>query len=199
MKRADAMAQLPRDLPDGRAGQALALAISAALLALVGFGVIRPGLAWYRGLSTRVATVSTLLAHERRLVAELPALRRMAARGRPGAGRDAYLPGGSAAIAGARLQGAVQSLAATHRIGLDSAELLPPVSLGSVERIRLRISMTATYPALIGFLDALGAATPRMLVNRLDLHATGAPTTGADLPLHASFTVSGFRIAKAAR
>ncbi|HQU11358.1 MAG TPA: hypothetical protein PLV07_07220, partial [Acidiphilium sp.] len=92
------MAQLPRDLPDGRAGQALALAISAALLALVGFGVVRPGLAWYRGLSARVATTNTLLAHERRLVADLPALRRRAAQGRPGAGRDAYLPGGSAAI-----------------------------------------------------------------------------------------------------
>ncbi|EGO94483.1 hypothetical protein APM_2692 [Acidiphilium sp. PM] len=92
MKRADAMAQLPRDLPDGRAGQALALAISAALLALVGFGVIRPGLAWYRGLSTRVATVSTLLAHERRLVAELPALRRMAARAAPAPGATPISP-----------------------------------------------------------------------------------------------------------
>ncbi len=198
MKRTDALAQLPRDLPEGRAGQALALAISAALLALVGFGVIRPGLAWYRGLSARVAATSTLLAHERLFVAELPVLRRKAAQGRPGAGRDAYLPGGSAAIAGARLQGAVQSLAATHRIGLDSAELLPPASLGSVERIRLRISMTASYPALVGFLDAIGAATPRMLVNRLDLHATGVPAATNDLPLHASFTVSGFRIAKGA-
>ncbi len=199
MKRADAMTRLPRDLPEGRAGQALALAISAALLALVGFGIIRPGLAWYRDLRARVTASRTLLAHERMLVANLPSLRRLATQGRPGAGRDTYLPGGSASIAGARLQGAVQSLAATHRIGLDSAELLPPVSLGGVERVRLRISMTASYPALIGFLDALGAASPRMLVNRLDLHATGVPAAGAALPLHASFTVSGFRIAKAAR
>jgi general secretion pathway protein M len=185
------------DLPTGRAGQAAALGLTLAGLLVVWFGLIAPGLSWYDARAQRIAERRLMIAHERALIAALPALqRRIIALRRGDIATTALLTGGSDAVAGAALQGDVQALALRQGITLDSAEILTTVKTGDVRRIPLRISLTTDYPRLIALLGAIGAAAPRMLVDDLSLHATGLPDPGRDLPIRASFTVSAFRAAQ---
>lgn len=179
-------------LPEGRAGQAAALGITVLLLLAFGAGVARPALGWYRARATHVAMLRLRIAHERALVAALPQFERAARRhDRTGARTD--LPGETAALAGARLQGIVQGLATARKTRLDSAELLTPAPLGAVERIRLRVAMTTDYATLIRLLGDLARQHPSLIVGNLAIHVTTAPDPGRSLPVQAQFTVSGFR------
>jgi general secretion pathway protein M len=191
--------RLPRstlDLPAGRAGQVTAVALTLAALLIAWFGLIGPLLSWYGAQSQELATTRLRLAHERALIATLPRLRRqIGAQRHDGAARSALLTGGSDAVAGAALQGDVQALAAQRGITLDSAEILSTAVIGDFRRIPLRISLTTDYPKLIALLGAIEAASPRMLVDDVSLHATGLPDPGRDLPIRASFTISAFRAA----
>ncbi|MDD2876657.1 MAG: type II secretion system protein GspM [Acidiphilium sp.] len=183
------------DLPEGRAGQAAALGLTLAGLLVVWFGLIAPALSWYGARAQRIAATREVIAHERALIAALPALqRRFAALRHGGIAGAALLTGGSDAVAGAVLQGDVQALANQNSINLDSAEILTAVPIGDFRRIPLRISLTTEYPKLIALLGAITVGSPRMLVDDLSLHATGLPDPGQDLPIRASFTISAFRV-----
>jgi general secretion pathway protein M len=183
-------------LPEGRAGQAAAAAVTLFLIIVLAFGIIAPARSWYAARTHEIAAKEMILAHEQALAASLPALRTaiIAMRHRD-AGFTLLLTGGSDAVAGAAFQGQVQALANSASISLDSAELLPPKPIGGFRRIPLRVTMTTTYPQLIALLGAIAAAQPRMLADDLSLHATGITDPGHDLPLRASFTVAGFRAA----
>ena len=197
MKPARSSARAGFALPEGRAGQAAAVAVSLLLVIVLAFGIIAPALSWYAARTRAIASQQLVLAHERALVASLPALRTtIAAMRRRDAGVTLLLTGGSDAVAGAAFQGEVQALANAASVSLDSAELLTPERIGGFRRIPLRVTMTTTYPRLIALLGAIAAAKPRMLADDLSLHATGISDPGRDLPLRASFTVSGFRAAK---
>ncbi len=196
MARVKLMPRTALDLPEGRAGQVTAVALTGAGMLLAWFGLIAPILSWYGAQAQQLATTRLLLAHERALIATLPLLRRqIGAQHHDGAARSALLAGGSDAVAGAALQGDVQALAAQRGITLDSAEILSTSVIGDFRRIPLRISLTTDYPKLIALLGAIEAASPRMLVDDVSLHATGLPDPGRDLPIRASFTISAFRAA----
>lgn len=195
-------------LPQGRAGAIAALALTALALAIVWRGAVIPAQGWYAARQTRLDTARRLLAEERGLVASLPALKaRSTAANSAGAHGGAQaggmlLPGASDAVAGAALQGDLQALAQQSGINLDSAETLAGQAQGALRRIPLRVRMTTAYPKLVDLLAAIATARPLMQVDRLAIHATSLPESGAsnadtDLPLTAALTVSGFRVAGA--
>ncbi len=103
------------------------------------------------------------------------------------------LAGGSDAIAGANLQSALQDLATQAGTSLDSAAMLPATPAGALRRICMQVSVTATWPVLVALLQAIGNATPRMIVDSISLNNAGLPGSGQSSQIQANFSVTGFR------
>lgn len=205
---------LGRYLPQGRAGQIAAICLTCLALAIVWCGAVIPARQWYAGRQMRLNTARRLLASERDLVASLPAMKARLAAAEGHAAHAAasgtgnmhadrlLLPGPSDAVAGAALQGDLQTLAQQSGINFDSAETLAGRSEGALRRIPLRVRLTTSYPKFVGLVTAIATSRPLMLVDRLEIHATSVPDAGAsnsgtNLPLTAELTVSGFRVANA--
>jgi general secretion pathway protein M len=124
---------------------------------------------------------------------EIPALRAsVSAAGLQSADNQLLLAGSTDAIAGANLQSALQDLATQAGTSLDSAELLPVQPAGTLRRIGMQVSVTATWPVLIALLEAIGTVRPRMIVGELSV-TNASQAAGAEPPMQATFSVTGFR------
>jgi general secretion pathway protein M len=116
----------------------------------------------------------------------------------------ALLDGATDAVAGATLQEAVQIMAGQTGTSITSAETLPGMAAGGWRRIGVRVSIRASWPALIQLLQSIEQGVPRMLVDDVQLHAPPVPpdpavARAAGVPIDASFSVYAFRLATAER
>ena len=181
-------------LPDGKRGQALAVALTLVAIALVWMVAVAPLMGWYEDRAAALAQQQELGARMVALSREIPALRRaVSAAGLQSADDQLLLAGKTDAIAGANLQSSLQSLATTAGTSLDSAELLPVESSGGLRRIGMQVSVTATWPVLIALLQAIGTARPRMIVGDFSVtNAAQTGTPGQDQPMQAQFSVTAF-------
>jgi hypothetical protein len=57
----------------------------------------------------------------------------------------------------------------------------------------MQVSVTATWPALIALLEAIGTARPYMIVDQISLANTLQAAPSNEPALQANFTVTGFR------
>lgn len=184
----------PRALPDGRAGQALALAMTAVAVAGLWAAAAAPAIGWYRAREARLGRQLRLASHMAALGTDLPALRRdILARKTDAKAGAVLLPGGSDAIAGAGLQSMVQALARQAGTSLDSAAMRPAAQDEGLRRIGMRVSVTAAYPVLVALLRAIGAAHPLLVVTRIEITSPSQIDPRRDMPVQARFTVTGFR------
>jgi general secretion pathway protein M len=180
-------------LPEGRQGQALAVAITLLAAALLWFGAVSPLLGWYEARADELAQQQEIAAHMAALGQEIPALKAaISAAGLQSAGDQVLLAGGTDAIAGANLQSALQDLATQAGTSLDSAEMLPVQQAGTLRRIGIQVSVTATWPVLIALLEAISMARPRMIVDQLSIINASQPAVGQAQPVQANFSVTGF-------
>ncbi|MBV8455245.1 MAG: hypothetical protein JO122_01355, partial [Acetobacteraceae bacterium] len=93
------------DLPTGRRGRALAVALGVLVLLLLWFGIASPILGWYSDRAGALAQRELLASRMARLAVRLPTLAREAGNLRAGEpASDALLPGQSDAVAAAALQ-----------------------------------------------------------------------------------------------
>jgi type II secretory pathway component PulM len=190
-------------LPIGRRGQLLAAGLTLICLAALWLGAAAPLLAWYAERQDRLGEREVLAQHMASLAEMLPALQqRLHADSARLPAQELLLQGPSDAVAGAALQDLVQDLAARAGATLSSAEILPGQAVGGFRRVGLQVSIDgAPWPALVRLLQSIARATPRMLVD--DLQLRGAPALpqhqGADATrsgppaLDAGFTVFAFR------
>jgi general secretion pathway protein M len=184
----------PLALPQGRAGQGLALLIALLALTLLWLGIIAPLSAWYFARADLLAQEQQEIARGEALRQSLPALR--AAAQAAAAQADAngiLLPGGTDDIAGANLQQDLQNLAAQAGTSLDSITTVPSQPEGTLRRIGVQVSVTATWPVLIALLAAIGSTRPRMIVDQLTVTNPSSASPGQDAQLQAGFTVAAFR------
>jgi len=182
-----------RALPEGRSGQALALALLAIAIAAVWLGAVSPALTWFENRQVLLAARQMEIAHSEMLRASLPALRAEVA-GSAGLNRpQILLAGDSDAIAGANLQSALTDLASQAGISLDSAEMAAVEPIGALRQVDVDVSVTATLPALAEFLNAIDTAQPRMIVDNLNIVAAAQPDPRQEISLQANFSVSAFR------
>jgi general secretion pathway protein M len=180
-------------LPDGRRGQALAVALTLIAAAFLWFTAIAPLLGWHAARASLLAQQRQLAAHMAALGPEIPALQTAVnAAGLQATAHQVLLAGNTDVIAGANLQSALQALAAQAGTSLDSAALLPAQPAGALRRISVQVSVTAAWPVLIALLEAIGKTRPRMIVDQLSVTSTAAPGTDQVPPMQASFTVTGF-------
>lgn len=110
-----------------------------------------------------------------------------------GGAPPALLEGASDPVAGAALQGQVQEMASRAGAALASAELLPAEATGRYRRIGLRVAVNGSWPAIVALLRAVEEATPRMLVDELQVRDAPSIAPGAGRPVAASLTVVAFR------
>jgi len=180
-------------LPEGRPGKALAVAVTLLALAAFWFALVSPLLGWYQSRAALLAQQQSIAAHMTALAREIPQLRANAAAARPSAqDQQILLPGATDAIAGANLQSTLQNLASSVGTSLDSSEVMPVQQAGALRRIGIQVSVTATWPVLIGLLTAISTARPRMIVGQLSLINASQADSSGSAPVQASFAVSAF-------
>ncbi len=183
-------------LPQGRRGRALALGITLTGMALLWSAVGQPLLDAHASASQALARRQVLASRMAGLAGSLPQLRAAVASLRSQAAPVvAVVEGGTDAIAAATLQGSMETMAAHVGARLTSAEALPAEPAGGYRRLALRVTVDATWPVLVGLLQAVEQATPRMFIDDLQLHATPAARTTRELPLDIAFTLLAFRAA----
>jgi hypothetical protein len=183
-------------LPSGRLGRAVALGATLLIVMVVWFTTVQPLRDWYADGDALLNSRQRLAARMVALAEQVPALsRRAAALGGTGAPSSSILTGDTDAIAGAKLQETVQALAGAEGITPTSIENLPAVMVGHYRRIALHLSLVGRFPVLVRLLQAIGQATPRMLVD--DLHVEGAHLMNQpiDAALEAQLTIIAFRSA----
>ncbi len=183
-------------LPQGRRGRALALGITLIGAALLWSAVGQPLLDAYISASQALMRRQVLASRMAGLAGSLPQLRAAVASLRSQvAPVVAVVEVGTDAIATATLQGSMETMAAHAGARLTSAEALPAEPAGTYRRLALRVTVDATWPVLVGLLQAVEQATPRMFIDDLQLHATPAARTPRELPLDIAFTFLAFRAA----
>ena len=196
-------------LPSNRPGQMLAVTITLFAVLLVWFAAISPLVELFSENAEALARRRVLLHHMTDLVDTLPALQAAAGIGGTPGGRvnadtgagipdGSFLDGSTDAVAGAALQQRIQEMAAGLGAVLSSTEALPATPVSGYRRIALRISLSAPWPVLIGLLQAVQQASPRMLIDDLQAHGTRTLTPNLQLPLDAGFTILAFRLDPAA-
>ncbi len=187
-------------LPTGIRGRALALALTATLLASLWLGVAVPLMDLY---ADRADLLERRIALARRMagvVATLPALQAQQSQDQGPQNRSgttppaqALLAGGSDAIAGAALQGLVQDMARDAGTSLTRIETLPAEVRSGYRRIALRVALTAPLPDLVTFLTAVEQASPQMLIDDVQLRGTNTRETPASPPIDVTLTILAFR------
>jgi general secretion pathway protein M len=181
-------------MPEGRRGQAVALALVAVVFGVLWTAVAAPLLAWHAEQTEQLAQRRLMLAHMEQIVATLPALRQEAGRaGSNAPPATALLGGATDAIAGATLQSAVQDMTTAAGATLTSSEALPGVQQGGFRRIALRVAVRGDWPELIALLRGVDESRLRLMVTNLELHATAQQQRVGPAPIAASFVVQGFR------
>lgn len=181
-------------LPTGRTGRALALGLTLVVLASLWAVAVAPLVAWYGDRADAIAQHRALARRMAELAETLPGLqRRSAAATASGPAPETLLEGGTDAIAGAALQEAVQAMAGKAGASLASVEMLPVEPDGSYRRIGLRVSLTTPWPVLIHLLQSVEQATPRMLIDDLQVHGARLLVRPDAAPLDVAFTVLAFR------
>jgi general secretion pathway protein M len=193
------MAAIVEALPEGRRGRVLALGVTLLLLALAWFGAVQPLIDVYAAGDVALRQRRELAGRMADLAGTLGALRQQAATlATAGPPTTATLTGATDAIAAASLQSLVESMTGTAGAHLTSAEALPAEQLGAYRRVALRVSVDAKWATLVGLLQAIGRATPRMFVDELQLHAQPTGDKVPEQPLDIAFTVLAFRAATSA-
>jgi Tfp pilus assembly protein PilO len=182
-------------LPEGLRGQVLAAVLTLTVLAAAWFAVVAPLIARYQEGREELTQRRVLLLHMQEAAATLPALERDHAAGVRTPTATALLAAATDALGAADMQSNVQAMAAAAGLSLASMETLPAEARGAYRRIGLRVSATASWPALVEFLRAAGRGQPRMLIDDLALRAQPEQDRAAVVPISASFTLLAFRSA----
>jgi general secretion pathway protein M len=184
----------PLTLPDGRHGQALAVALTISATAILWLCTAAPLIGWYDARAERLAQQEQLAQWMQALSQEIPALRRaISVAGLQSDSDQILLQGGTDVIAGANLQSLLQGLATTAGTTLDSAALLPAQDTGALRRVSMQVSVTTTWPVLIALLEAIGTTHPYLIVGQISLSGALQSEPSTEPALAANFTVTGFR------
>ena len=182
-------------LPTGRRGQALAIGLTAIMLAVVWFGAIAPVLQWCAGRTEYLQQQHQYAARMTSVAASAPGLQQQLAKAEAAPPPRSVFEGATEAIAGAALQQAVQDIAARTGAVVLSAEVLPVQPVAGYQRIGVRLTVSAPWPQLIALMQATLEATPRMLVDDLTIRQTDISGGREQRPMEAAFTVNALHAA----
>jgi len=181
-------------LPTGQRGKILALAIAGVLLIIVWGFMISPLIDFYTDRAATLQQRSEIALRMTRLAQRLPDLRnRVQAANSEATPTVLTIEGSSDAIAAATLQNTLQDMAKTVGASVSSIEIVQAESVGAYRRIGLKLSLNVPWAVLVGYLQAITQASPPMLIDDLEIHASPLPSNPTTQSMDASFTVYAFR------
>ncbi len=188
---ADAAARIT--LPEGQRGRMLALGITVAALLAVWIVLVAPLSGFYAERSERLTQRQMLAHHMEQLAAAKPALEARAAelsRQAPATGASASIPAGSSTpVATAALQSLVQDIATAAGASLASVESLPGESAAGYRRVGVKLSLSASWPVLVRFLQALEQSNTPMAVDDLQIRGSAQSAQSDQQTLEAGFSI----------
>lgn len=174
------------NLPEGRRGHILALGILLVAVLAVWIVVVSPLLAFHGARADRLAERRALASHMEQLAAQRPALdARAAALGRQGNAKVtpiAGIAGDSIPVATAALQSLVQDIAGGAGASLASVESLPGETTAAYRRVGVKLTLSASWPVLVRFLEAIEQSATPMAADDLQIRAT-TQSARADQPV----------------
>lgn len=186
------------NLPTGRRGQALAVAILLILLLAVWQGAVAPLLALYGDQTDELEMSRQRVAMMTRLGDQLPALKQQweQTKSSGAAQKSLVIEGASDALAAASLQDQLRGMAANAGTTLVSVENLPPDTVQTVyHRIGLKISLNAHWSVLVALLKEIEESNPPLIVDDVQIHGSPLPTLNQTRGLDASLAVYALRSA----
>jgi general secretion pathway protein M len=169
-----------KDLPDGKVGQALALAVTALFALALYLLIVSPLLSFYGEQADRVSERTALAERYEALARDLPALRTSDKRWRERAGGELLLEGSSDALAAASLQAAMKGLVEEAGAKLTSAEMLQTTAEGNYRRVGIRVVFSGDLKLVTAVLRQVETSRPLLFVRNFDLHAGGAAASSDD-------------------
>jgi type II secretory pathway component PulM len=178
-------------LPEGVRGRFLAAALTVTVLAVLWVSCVQPLVDWHAERADTLDQRRALLQRMTALVGTLPELQRQSSGEH--APTAALLEGASDAVAGAALQTSVQRMATSAGAELSSMEMLSAEQRGAYRRIAMRVATAASWPVLVELLREIEQATPRMLVDDLQMRAPPVELRAVTTPVSATFTIVAFR------
>ena len=182
--------------PAGRLGRVIAVSVTLFVVLVAWLAIVMPLYNWYWDGQARLDQREALAARMTALSTQLPMLsQRAAALGLSGVA-SGLLTGDTDALSAAQLQEVVQNLAIAEGVTPTSIEILPTEQKTRYRRIALRLSLVSPFPELVHLLQAIGRATPHMLVEDLVLEGAALINQPVDTPLHAELTLVAFRHAE---
>jgi len=168
-----------KQLPEGVAGQALALAVTALGLLLVYLLILSPVLDFYGERQDELDRHIAMAGRYEALARQLPALRAADKKWRDQEGGELLLEGSSDALASAALQAAIKSLVEDAGAKLASSEVLQPTTDGSFRRVGIRVVFSGDLKLVTAVLRGVETSLPILSVGDFSLHSGGA-SAGSD-------------------
>ena len=177
-------------LPEGRRGRLLALGVTLVVLLAVWIAVVSPLISFYGARADRLAERRTVALHMEQLAAQQPALEaRAASLGRQAPAKGAVVTGDSIPVATAALQSLVQDIATTVGASLASVESLPGETTGGSRRVGVKLTLSASWPVLVRFLEALEQSSTPMATDDLQIRGTELAAHSDQPTFETSFSV----------
>jgi general secretion pathway protein M len=181
-------------LPDGRLGRLLACGLTLAVPAVLALGVVAPVIDLHADRAEAIRRQGALVERMEVLAARLPTLREQAAAvDHRAAANSSLLAGDTDATASASLQDNLQSMFRQAAVTLNTVETLPGEDNGHYRRIRLRISITASWPALAEVLKLVSAGSPALYIDELQVQPALHKISSAPGSFDVTLAIFGFR------
>src|SRR5262245_39948949 len=177
-------------LPEGTRGKILAVSIVLAIIGVFYAGIVAPLLGFYEANAQTLQDRRAVLARYERAAAELPGLRDASTK-KPESGGSLLFIGTTDALAAADLQSMLKDLVETGGATLESAQTLPPETLGKFRRVGVRVSFSGGMELLTSVLLGVETAKPVLSIGGLELNSSDE-VTGEDLSI--AMDVYGFRL-----
>jgi general secretion pathway protein M len=168
-------------LPTGRRGQIVAVAMALAAIMLLWLAIISPLIGFYSSRAERLTEEQAVMHRMEQLVASRQTLTERAAElGDAAPTKGALLDGSSIPVATAALQGLVQETATMAGASLTSVESLPGETGTGYRRVGVKLALSASWPVLIHFLQALQESDTPMAIDDLQIHSAAEAAKSAD-------------------
>jgi general secretion pathway protein M len=195
-----------KELPEGKRGQILALAIAFLALLFLYLLIVSPVLAFYNERADLLERRETMASRYEALSRQLSSLRVSDKQWRDRSGGELLLNGSSDAIASAALQTVIKTLVEDAGAKLSSSEVLETTADGGFRRVGIRVVFSGDLKLVTEVLRGVETSRPVLSVGDFSLHggATGggsedsgedsaaAPAGGGDA-LSVTLDVYGFR------
>lgn len=179
--------------PNTATARLAALALCGAVVAAVGFGIVGPVAERYAMTFEETRELRQVLAGQQFLAEQADRLQSdLVATGAKGELQSLLMTPSSDGAAAARLQRRMEDMIEGAGARLSSVQALPPLPVGTLRRIGLRLLFAADAVSVRSVLHALEYGRPVTVLDNVFIHARSDKAVGTVQPLTVRLDVFAF-------